>query len=151
MRTIVNVFNKTKTQVLSRFKTDFNTPCVLLEGINEELESKIDAIVEYGGSVKLSSGHIITKNDIYVYGDININSKADIQYLSKFKKVILNQDTMCTFIPTSFNYKNGIYVKVDGVAKGSPFQSNYLKWFKWNYCLIGKPNKIIMYHYPNRR
>lgn len=151
MNTIVNVFKTTKTQVLSRFEKEYKLPCVLLEAIDEELEDKIDAIVKYGGSVKLHSKHIVTKNDIYVYGDINLNNKTDIEYLSKFKKIILNPFTMCTFIPTSFNYNKGSYIKVDEVAKGSPFQSDYLKWFKWNYCHIGKPKKIIIYHYPNRR
>lgn len=137
--------------VLSRFDSDASVPCVRLEAIDEEIENKIDALIKYGGFVKLNSGVTIIKNDVYVYGDINIKSKADIQYLNKFEKIILNPYTMTTFIPTSFDYDKSNYVEEDGVAIGSPFQSNYLKWFKYNYCLIGKPKKIIIYHYPNRR
>lgn len=151
MKKIINVLGKTKSQVLSRFSTEIRTPCVIIEPITEEIEDKIDAAIKYGGAVKLKSKHIVTKNDIYVYGDVNIKSKADIDYLNKFKKIILNPYNMCTFIPNSFNYEKGTYTEVDGVAKGSPFQSDYLAWFKYNYCLIGKPKKIIIYHYPNRR
>ena len=151
MEKIINVFGKTKSQILSRFNEGSKTPCVILEAIDKETEDKIDAIIKYGGGVKLQSGHIITKNDIYVYGDINLKSKADIEYLNKFKKLILNPYTMCTFIPESFNYERGIYVESNNIAKGSNFQSNYLTWFKWNYCHIGKPRKIIIYHYPNRK
>ena len=150
MKKIINILGKSKSQVLSRFNDDIRIPCVILKPITEEIENKIDAIVKYGGSIKLDK-HIITKNEIYVYGDININSKADIEYLSKFRKLILNPYNMCTFIPSSFNYERGYYVEVDGQVKGSPFQGDYLKWFKYNYCLIGKPKKIIIYHYPNRR
>lgn len=150
MREIINILGKRKSQVLSRFN-ETRIPCVILEGINKEIEDKIDVIVKYGGAVKLPTGVTVTKNDIYVYGDINLDSKADIQYLSKFQKIILNPYTMNTFIPTSFNYKTNTYILEDGVAVGSPFQSSYLKWFKYNYCLIGKPKKIIIYHYPNRR
>jgi len=151
MKKIIDVLGKTKFQVLSRFNTETKTPCVIIEPITEEIEDKIDAIIKYGGAVRLKSRHIVTKNNIYVYGDINIKSKADINYLDKFKKIILNPYTMCTFIPTSFDYKTGTYIEIDGLAKGSPFQSNYLAWFKWNYCHIGKPKKIVIYHYPNRK
>lgn len=151
MRRVINILGKRKSQVLSRFNDELCVPCVMLEAITKELEDKIDAIIKYGGSVKLDTGAIVTKNDIYVYGDININSKSDIQYLSKFRKVILNSNNRFTFIPSSFDYKNGTYTEIDGIAKGSPFQSDYLEWFKYNYCLIGKPKKIIIYHYPNRR
>lgn len=151
MKQVINILGRRKSQILSRFNEGSRFPCIILEGINEDLENKIDAIVKYGGSVKLSTGKIITKNDVYVYGDINLNSKADVQYLSKFRKIILNSYTMNAFIPTSFDYKHGTYTAEDGVALGSPFQADFLKWFKYNYCLIGKPNKIIIYHYPTRK
>lgn len=151
MKQIINILGKRKSQVLSRFN-DARFPCVMLEGITEELEEKIDALIKYGGCVKLHTGVTIAKNDVYVYGDINLSSKADVQYLSKFQKIILNSYTMNAFIPNSFNYSAGTFViDEDGVAKGSPFQANFLKWFKYNYCLIGKPKKIIIYHYPTRR
>lgn len=151
MNKVINLLGTMKSTVLSRFNTSIKFPCVILEPITEELENKIDAIIKYGGSVKLDSKHIVTKTDIYVYGDINLNNKSDIEYLSKFKRIILNPYTMTTFIPSSFNYKLGTYLKVDGLARGSNFQGDFLKWFKYNYCIIGKPKKIIIYHYPNRR
>lgn len=147
----IKILGKTKSQILSRFNQDSKIPCIVLKPITQELENKIDAIIKYGGSVEIEHNHYITKNEIYVYGDINLKSKADIEYLSKFKKIILNPYTMCTFIPSSFNYEEGEYTEINGIAKGSNFQSDFLAWFKWNYCLIGKPNKIIIYHYPNRR
>lgn len=151
MRQIINILGKRKSQLLSRFNEGVKFPCVMLEGITEELENKIDILIKYGGSVKLNTGTVIEKNDVYVYGDINLNSKADVQYLAKFQKIILNSYTMNAFIPNSFDYKTGTYIAEDGIALGSPFQANFLKWFKYNYCIIGKPKKIIIYHYPTRR
>lgn len=146
MKKVINVLGKNKIEVLSRFSENTKFPCVILAPIDEETEKRIDAAIKYGGSIKLDKNHIITKNEIYTYGDIDLNSKADLEYLKKFKKIILNPYTMCTFIPTSFDYKSGTYITTDGIAKGSPFQFDYLKWFKWKYCLIGKPKKIIIYN-----
>ena len=151
--TTINVFGTKKKVTLSRFSENTRVPCVIMEAIDDKTEEEIDAIIKYGGNVTLKSKNIIDKTNIYVYGDINVESKTDILYLQKFKNIILNPYNSCTFIPTGFDFKKGTYTydECDGPAKGSPFQSNYLKWFKWNYCLIGKPKKIIIYCYPNRR
>ncbi len=150
---IVKVFGTKKIVTLSRFNENSRVPSVVMEAIDEKDEEEIDAIIKYGGSIKLKSKNVVNKEDIYVYGDININSKSDISYLEKFKRIILNPYTMCTFIPTNFDFKAGSYScsVLTGSTIGSPFQSDYLKWFKWNYCLLGNPKKIIIYHYPNRR
>ena len=82
----------------------------------------------------------IDKKDIYCYGEINLSSNDDVEYIKKFS--LLDTDNGGT-VHSNFNYQEG-YALVEGIAKTYP-TFDIIEWFKYNHCLIGKPARIIIY------
>lgn len=82
----------------------------------------------------------INKKDIYCYGEINLSSNDDVEYIKKFN--LLDTDNG-GIIHSNFNYQKG-YVVIETVAKTYP-TFDAIEWFKYNHCLIGKPARIIIY------
>jgi hypothetical protein len=85
-------------------------------------------------------GKRIDKKDIYCYGEINLSSNDDVEYIKKFN--LLDTDNGGT-IHSNFNYQEG-YALIEGIAKTYP-TFDIIEWFKYNHCLIGKPTRIIIY------
>nr|UVN01071.1 MAG: hypothetical protein [Bacteriophage sp.] len=82
----------------------------------------------------------IDKKDIYCYGEINLSSNDDVEYIKKFS--LLDTDNGGT-IHSNFNYQEGCAI-IEGIAKTYP-TFDIIEWFKYNHCLIGKPTRIIIY------
>jgi hypothetical protein len=85
-------------------------------------------------------GKRIDKKDIYCYGEINLSSNDDVEYIKKFS--LLDTDNGGT-IHSNFNYQEGCTI-IEGIAKTYP-TFDIIEWFKYNHCLIGKPTRIIIY------
>jgi hypothetical protein len=85
-------------------------------------------------------GKRIDKKDIYCYGEINLSSNDDVEYIKKFS--LLDTDNGGT-IHSNFNYQEGCAL-IEGIAKTHP-TFDIVEWFKYNHCLIGKPTRIIIY------
>jgi hypothetical protein len=85
-------------------------------------------------------GKRIDKKDIYCYGEINLSSNDDVEYIKKFS--LLDTDNGGT-IHSNFNYQEG-YALIEEIAKTYP-TFDIIEWFKYNHCLIGKPTRIIIY------
>lgn len=85
-------------------------------------------------------GKRIDKKDIYCYGEINLSSNDDVEYIKKFR--LLDTDNGGN-IHSNFNYQEG-YALIEGIAKTYP-TFDIIEWFKYNHCLIGKPARIIIY------
>ena len=85
-------------------------------------------------------GKRIDKKDIYCYGEINLSSNDDVEYIKKFN--LLDTDNG-GIIHSNFNYQEG-YALIEGIAKTYP-TFDIIEWFKYNHCLIGKPTRIIIY------
>ncbi|UVY48252.1 MAG: hypothetical protein [Bacteriophage sp.] len=103
--------------------------------ITEEDEQNLDKF-EY---LNIDNKHI-DKKDIYCYGEINLSSNDDVEYIKKFS--LLDTDNGGT-IHSNFNYQEG-YALIEGIAKTYP-TFDIIEWFKYNHCLIGKPARIIIY------
>lgn len=131
----INLLGIRKKAILCHFE-DFKhrqDVCVL-ETIDENKELEIDKTKKY----KNNEGITIDANSIYFYGDIDINNEKDIELI--YHKNLIDDNAI---IRSDFNYEKGIHY-VSDVVRESPI-SDPLKWFKYNYCLIGKPNKVIVY------
>jgi hypothetical protein len=85
-------------------------------------------------------GKRIDKKDIYCYGEINLSSNDDVEYIKKFS--LLDTDNGGT-IHSNFNYQEGCAI-IERIAKTYP-TFDIIEWFKYNHCLIGKPTRIIIY------
>ena len=140
------LFNTQKKVLLSR--SDKHDYGVFMEAITEEIESNIDKQNDLHGSFtyRTLKGQIATNSNTYLYGEIDLNNPKDIKYLMRFKNAIVNPYDYNRWYYTSFNYETGeIKANPEGIFKGVNFIADPIKWFKYQYCMLGKPKRIIIY------
>ncbi len=144
----MNIMGKFKRTILNRSKEG----TIVLQVLTDIEEKQIDkSEKEYGELVYVfDKKYKIGAKNIYLYGDINIDNKEDINLINKFKNIICEIYSPSNFIYSNLDYNTGI-IKSDerGIYKGY-YTSNYMKWFLYNYLLIGKPKKIIIYSIPQK-
>ena len=121
--------------------------------IKKVVENKITTITLENTKADLlyTKSYVAKKRNFKVYPYEQVNSTILPTYQSyyeKYKNIICNPDAISNWIESNFNYENGtITSNSEGIYKG--YQTwQFLKWFKYNYCLIGKPKRILIYHYP---
>ncbi len=92
----------------------------------------------------------ITNEDILLYGDVNFDNDNDINYINRFKRKLLNPYDYANFYYSTFDYENGTIYKdmKKDVFLGYQLMNDVVKWFKYHYCLIGKPKYFIVYTLP---
>lgn len=115
-----------------------------MDCLTDEEEKIMDKRKDSNGQVfyETKDGHIINNNDIILYGDINFDNKEDVELIKRFN--LINEDESGNWIYSNFNYDKGNFIQIDYINKGYSTW-NALLWFKFKHCLIGKPNKIIVY------
>lgn len=115
-----------------------------MDCLTDEEEKIMDKRKDSNGQVfyETKDGHIINNNDIILYGDINFDNKEDVELIKRFN--LINEDEDGNWIYSNFNYDKGNFTQIDCINKGYSTW-NALLWFKFKHCLIGKPNKIIVY------
>lgn len=108
-----------------------------MEAITEEQKNELDT----KECTTTNNGTYITRKEIYIYGDIDITSEEDISYIKKFK--LFDDSDKGNQIHSNFNFVEGT-AEYYNVPK---FRTTWdaIEWFKYNYCLIGKPAKIVIY------
>lgn len=147
MTKIKNILNISKKVMLSR--SDRKTYRVYMEAIDNNIEKKFDEQIEKKGSYKYTTcdGITIHSDDVLLYGEINLNNKNDIKLLDKFKDYLLNSWDESNFLYSNFNYNTGkiAFNENRNAYIGTNFVANHIAWFKQMYCMLGKPDKIIIY------
>lgn len=116
-----------------------------MEAITEKEEQRIDNAPKYYGEIRhvRSDEYVIPAKDIYLYGEVDFDNNDDVNNIERFN--LINSDiNACNWIYSNFNFKKGCFTTIDGVVKGYPTW-NALKWFMYNYVLLGKPQRIIVY------
>lgn len=143
MEKTISLLGIREQAMLCRIKGIKGYEQIIMEAITEEQENKIDKAYKYYGEHKYitKEGTVITGKNIFLYGEVNLDSDADIDIIERFP--IVSED-MDNFIYSNFDYDKGNYTTIDGKPKGH-FTCDKLKWFMYNHCLIGKPNRIIIY------
>lgn len=139
----INLLGIRKRAILLHSKTPHGVELTIMEPITEEQEIRIDKSSDYFGELQYESKHgTIHQRDIYLYGNIDFNSKDDLSVIKRFNLV---DPDLNSFKYTTFNYDKGTaIVNSEGITKLSP-SIDCVEWFKYNYCLIGKPKRIIVY------
>lgn len=108
-----------------------------MEPISEKQEYEIDDTEKF----VLEDGTEIEGKNIMAYGEISLKNDEDINLINKLP-IICEDIFSCTnIIPTTFDYNKGT---IKGINPWSHIWDKLL-WFKYNYCLIGKPKRIIIY------
>lgn len=136
MAKVIHLHGIRKKVILSRIKQMGRYIYTVLRPITEEEEKFID-INEF---IKFDNT-TIDKQNIYCYGVIDINNKQDINYIDKFNLINLDDEN---FVHSNFDYENGTVQIDNNVVLKHPTWDN-IKWFKYNYLLIGKPKRVIIY------
>ena len=113
-----------------------------MEAITEEQEAHIDKSKQYFGAIRHTKedGQIIDGKDIYVYGEINFGSEEDCNILNRFH--LLDNDNRKKKTKKK-NDKGTIVLKENKIKWYQT--TNNIKWLQFNHCLIGKPERIIIY------
>ena len=116
--------------------------------ITEEQEARIDKSKQYFGAIRHTKedGQIIDGKDIYVYGEINFGSEEDCNILNRFH--LLDNDNC--FVYSGFNFDKGTIVLKENKVKWYQTTNN-IKWLQFNHCLIGKPERIIIYNIDKKK
>ena len=151
MKTITNIYN-----LLGLFPNGValnkkpgikkTTISIRLEPLTEEQESFIDnhKNVWTNGKYIRNDGVEFAGNNILLYGDVELNNREFIDYIRNLD-IINSEDN--PWYRTDVNFTTGV-VDREKVRKWS-FTTNPLTWFEYNYMLIGRPNKIIIYECPS--
>lgn len=114
-----------------------------MEPITEDEEIRIDNSIKYFGEIRheKKDGTIIDAKQIYLYGEINFNNPNDLDNIEKFNFI---NPIYGNWIHSKFSYKGGTFTTINGKAKMYPTW-DAIKWFKYCHCLLGKPQRIIVY------
>ncbi len=136
MAKVMNLFGIREKAILSRTKNLGNYIYVVMKSITKEDEKTLDNEEELN-----INGNIITKDDIYCYGEFNVTNSEDINYVKKFNIINLDNNNQ---VHSNFDFETGEVIIEGNIAKMYDCY-DVVKWFKYNYLLIGKPNRIIIY------
>lgn len=132
--------------VLLRFDGLKQGDIAVMEPISEEEENKIEKSVMLYGSPRYirKDDYAVTSERIYMYGKVDLEDEVDLNIIEKFGLV---DEDFNSIIYTDYNYKTGIVKTVNGrLLRSITFDP--IKWFKYNYMLLGKPKRIIVYRLP---
>ena len=136
MAKVMNLFGIREKAILSRTKNLGNYIYVVMKSITKEDEKTLDNEEEIN-----INGNIITKDDIYCYGEFDVTNPEDINYVKKFNIINLDNNNQ---VHSNFDFETGEVIIEGNIAKMYDCY-DVVKWFKYNYLLIGKPNRIIIY------
>lgn len=140
-----NIMGIRSSVILNRYLTNY----LMLEELSEEDERFIDETAETSDEMyflkKIGKNTFkIPARDIFLYGEIDVNNKSDLQLLQK-TDIITQEVNQAAYIPSNFDYETGnVFADKDDIYKTHDTW-NKIDWFKFNHCLIGKPKRIIIY------
>lgn len=133
----INLLGIRNKAILAHFNEGRFAECVVMEALTPEGEKHIDNTETFN----VHNATTISKKDIYFYGDIDLNSRYDVNLI--INKKLINEDSV---IRSDFDYEKGCHYIYDRLKQS--ITNDPLLWFKYNYCLIGKPDKIVVYKLP---
>lgn len=136
-----NILGTRKRTILCRSNVTNYRGDVIMEPITEEIEINIDNSKElYGRTCYKKDDIVIDNNFIYMYGTIDFNNEEDINIIKRYNFI----DDNGGYIPKGFNFNDGTVTVINN-NKIDAITFNPVEWFKYHYCLLGKPERIIVY------
>ena len=105
--------------------------------ITEKQEKELDTREQ----TTLDNGFTVSRKSIYIYGEVDLASKEDIAAIKKLH--LIDDSDKGNNIPSGFSYLTG-EVEFEDNIKYRPTWDEF-EWFKYNYCLIGKPQRIVIH------
>lgn len=131
----INLLGIRKQTILCHFEKICDL--AVMKEITETDEKNIDKGLRFNTGTQF-----IERDKIILYGEIDFNNKNDVE-LIKNKKLMF-PEIVSNIVYSTFDYKSGIATSINNVYKMT-IEADPVKWFMYNYCLIGKPKRAIVY------
>ena len=109
----------------------------VMKEITETDEKNIDKGLRFNTGTQF-----IERDKIILYGEIDFNNKNDVKLIKN--KNLMFPEIVSNIVYSTFDYKSGIATPINNVYKMT-IEADPVKWFMYNYCLIGKPKRVIVY------
>ena len=119
---------------------------LVMEKLSDKDNELLDTAMELDREAKflIDGKYFVPKRDIFLYGEIDLNNQDDLDLIED-TDIMTDEINLASNIPSNFDYETGdVYTDKEGIYKCHDTW-NKLDWFKFNYCLLGKPSKIIIY------
>lgn len=127
---------RTKT-ILCRTKGIVGDRFTVMRAITEKQEKELDTCEQ----TTLDNGATVSRKSIYIYGEVDLTSEEDIAAIKKLH--LIDDSDKGNPIPSGFSYLTG-EVEFEDNIKYRPTWDEF-EWFKYNYCLIDKPQRIVIH------
>lgn len=131
----INLLGIRKQTILCHFEKICDL--AVMKEITETDEKNIDKGLRFNTGTQF-----IERDKIILYGEIDFNNKNDVKLIKN--KNLMFPETVSNIVYSTFDYKSGIATSINNVYKMT-IEVDPVKWFMYNYCLIGKPKRVIVY------
>lgn len=137
----INIMGIRSSVILNKYRADW----LIMEEITEEQEKEIDIRGDIDEIYYITKSNIkIPAKDIFLYGEIDLESHSDLELIRK-ADIVTQEVNNAAVIPSNFDYESG-FVYTDKEGQYKVYNTwNKVNWFKYNHCLIGKPKRVIIY------
>lgn len=131
----INLLGIRKQTILCHFEKICDL--AVMKEITETDEKNIDKRLRFNTGTQF-----IERDKIILYGEIDFNNKNDVKVIKN--KNLMFPEIVSNIVYSTFDYKSGIATSINNVYKMT-IEVDPVKWFMYNYCLIGKPKRVIVY------
>lgn len=131
----INLLGIRKQTILCHFEKICDL--AVMKEITETDEKNIDKGLRFNTGTQF-----IERDKIILYGEIDFNNKNDVKLIKN--KNLMFPEIVSNIVYSAFDYKSGIATSINNVYKMT-IEVDPVKWFMYNYCLIGKPKRVIVY------
>lgn len=131
----INLLGIRKQTILCHFEKICDL--AVMKEITETDEKNIDKRLRFNTGTQF-----IERDKIILYGEIDFNNKNDVKLIKN--KNLMFPEIVSNIVYSTFDYKSGIATSINNVYKMT-IEVDPVKWFMYNYCLIGKPKRVIVY------
>lgn len=131
----INLLGIRKQTILCHFEKICDL--AVMKEITETDEKNIDKGLRFNTGTQF-----IERDKIILYGEIDFNNKNDVELIKN--KNLMFPEIVSNIVYSTFDYKSGIATSINNVYKMT-IEVDPVKWFMYNYCLIGKPKRVIVY------
>lgn len=131
----INLLRIRKQTILCHFEKICDL--AVMKEITETDEKNIDKGLRFNTGTQF-----IERDEIILYGEIDFNNKNDVKLIKN--KNLMFPEIVSNIVYSTFDYKSGIATPINNVYKMT-IEVDPVKWFMYNYCLIGKPKRVIVY------
>ncbi len=132
----INLLGIRKQTILCHFEKICDL--AVMKEITETDEKNIDKGLRFNTGTQF-----IERDKIILYGEINFNNENDVKLIKN--KNLMFPETVSNIVYSTFDYKSGTATSINNVYKMT-IEVDPVKWFMYNYCLIGKPKRVIVYN-----